>query len=98
MASAEARLQEMKIQLPPAPKPVAKYKPAVQVGNILYVSGHGPAKTDANSPVVGRVGSELTAEQGKLAARLVGLNILSTVKNTLGSLDKVKRLLKTLGM
>jgi enamine deaminase RidA (YjgF/YER057c/UK114 family) len=98
MASAEARLQELKIQLPPAPKPVAKYKPAVQLANVLYVSGHGPAKIDGTSPVVGRVGAELSAEQGKEAARLVGLAILSTVRNTLGSLDKVKRLVKTLGM
>src|SRR3989449_10737682 len=98
MPSAEKRLQELKIQLPAAPKPVAKYKPAVQVGNILYVSGHGPAKLDAKSPVAGRVGADLTLEQGKEAARLVGLNILSTVRNTLGPLDKVKRLLKTLGM
>jgi enamine deaminase RidA (YjgF/YER057c/UK114 family) len=98
MPSAETRLQEMKIQLPPAPKPVAKYKTAVQAGNMLYVSGHGPAKLDAKSPVAGRVGADLTTEQGKEAARLVGLNILSTVRTTLGSLDKVKRLIKTLGM
>src|SRR5262245_17610832 len=98
MPSAEARLQELKIQLPPAPKPMAKYKPAVQIGNVLYVSGHGPAKIDAKSPVVGRVGADLTLEQGKEAARLVGIAILSTVRNTLGSLDKVKRLIKTLGM
>ncbi len=98
MPSAETRLQEMKIQLPPAPKPVAKYKTAVQAGNMLYVSGHGPAKLDAKSPVAGRVGADLTAEQGKESARLVGLNILSTVRSTLGSLDKVKRLIKTLGM
>src|SRR5947208_10281576 len=98
MPSAEKRLQELKIQLPASPKPVAKYKPAVQVGNILYVSGHGPAKLDATSPVAGRVGADLTPEQGKESARLVGLNILSTVRNTLGSLDKVKRLVKTLGM
>jgi enamine deaminase RidA (YjgF/YER057c/UK114 family) len=98
MPSAETRLQEMKIHLPPAPKPVAKYKTAVQAGNMLYVSGHGPAKLDAKSPVAGRVGADLTAEQGKESAWLVGLNILSTVRNTLGSLDKVKRLIKTLGM
>src|SRR5262245_12089756 len=96
--SAEKRLQELKITLPTPPKPVAKYKPAVQCGHILYVSGHGPAKLDANSPVAGKVGADLSAEQGKEAARLVGLNILATVRNTLGSLDKVKRLLKTLGM
>ena len=70
MPSAETRLQEMKIQLPPAPKPVAKYKTAVQAGNMLYVSGHGPAELDAKSPVAGRVGADLTAEQGKESARL----------------------------
>jgi enamine deaminase RidA (YjgF/YER057c/UK114 family) len=94
----ETRIQELHLTLPPAPKPVAKYKTAVQVGNVLYVSGHGPAKLDAKSPVAGRVGADLTLEQGKESARLVGLNILSTVRATLGSLDKVKRLVKTLGM
>src|SRR3954452_4486795 len=94
----EARLTELKLTLPPAPKPVAKYKPAVQVGNVLYVSGHGPLKVDGKNVIVGRVGAELTLEQGKEAARLTGLAILSTVKNTLGSLDRVKRLVKTLGM
>jgi len=97
-ATPEARLKDLQITLPPAPKPVAKYKPAVQVGNILYVSGHGPAKVDGNSPVVGRLGDDLSLEQGKEAARLVGLAILSTVRNTVGSLDRVKRLVKTLGM
>ena len=94
----ETRLQELHITLPPAPKPVAKYKTAVQVGNLLYVSGHGPAKGDEKTPTAGKVGSDLDADQGKQVARLVGLNILSTVKNTLGSLDKVKRLVKTFGM
>src|SRR5262249_11132739 len=98
MATPEARLVELKLTLPPPPKPVAKYKPAVQVGNILYVSGHGPLKGNDKSVIVGRVGADLTLEQGKEAARLVGLAILSTVRNTLGSLDKVKRLIKTLGM
>jgi enamine deaminase RidA (YjgF/YER057c/UK114 family) len=97
-ATPEARLKELQLTLPPAPKPVAKYKPAVQVGNVLYVSGHGPAKVDGNSPVAGRLGDDLTLEQGKEAARLVGLAILSTVRNTLGTLDRVKRLVKTLGM
>jgi enamine deaminase RidA (YjgF/YER057c/UK114 family) len=97
-ASAEARLQELKLTLPPPPKPVAKYKPAVLVGNLLHVSGHGPLKADGASLATGRVGDDLTLEQGKEAARLVGLAILSTVRNTLGSLDRVKRLVKTLGM
>jgi enamine deaminase RidA (YjgF/YER057c/UK114 family) len=94
----ETRIQELHLTLPEPPKPVAKYKTAVLVGNMLYVSGHGPAKLDAQSPVTGKVGLDLTLEQGKESARLVGLNILSTVRNTLGSLDKVKRLVKTLGM
>jgi enamine deaminase RidA (YjgF/YER057c/UK114 family) len=98
MASPETRLQELKLTLPPAPRPVAKYKTALLVGNMLYVSGHGPVKVDGKSPIVGRVGADLTLEQGKEAARSVGLAILSTVRNALGSLDRVKRLVKTLGM
>ncbi len=94
----EVRIQELHLTLPPPPKPVAKYKTAVLVGNMLYVSGHGPLKPDGTSFTDGRVGAGLTLEQGKEAARLVGLAILSTVRNTLGSLDKVKRLVKTLGM
>jgi enamine deaminase RidA (YjgF/YER057c/UK114 family) len=94
----EARIQELHLTLPLPPKPVAKYKTAVQVGNLLYVSGHGPLNPDGTSFTNGRVGDNLTLEQGKEAARLVGLAVLSTVRNTLGSLDKVKRLIKTLGM
>jgi enamine deaminase RidA (YjgF/YER057c/UK114 family) len=93
----EARIQELHLTLPPAPKPVAKYKTAVLVGNLLYVSGHGPAAIEGVK-IAGKVGSDLTVEQGKAAARAVGLNVLSTVKATIGSLDKVKRLVKTLGM
>jgi enamine deaminase RidA (YjgF/YER057c/UK114 family) len=77
---------------------VAKYKPAVLAGNILYVSGHGPAKLSDKTPMAGKVGGDLTTEQGKECARAVGVNILATVKATIGSLDKVKRLIKTLGM
>jgi enamine deaminase RidA (YjgF/YER057c/UK114 family) len=94
----EARVRELKLTLPPTPKPMAKYKPAVLVGNMLYVSGHGPVKLGPESPVAGRVGADLTLEQGKESARLVGLAILSTVQSTLGSLNRVKRLVKTLGM
>jgi enamine deaminase RidA (YjgF/YER057c/UK114 family) len=97
-ATPETRIQELHLTLPPPPKPMAKYKTAVQVGNLLYISGHGPAKVNDKSPIVGKVGADLTLEQGKEAARLVGLAILSTVRNTLGSLDKVKRLVKSLGM
>jgi enamine deaminase RidA (YjgF/YER057c/UK114 family) len=94
----ETRIQELHLTLPTPAKPVAKYKMTVQVGNMLYVSGHGPAKIADKAPPAGKVGSDLTLDQGKDVARNVGLNILSTVRNSLGSLDKVKRLVKTLGM
>lgn len=93
----EARIQELHLTLPNPPKPMAKYKPGVVVGNMLYVSGHGPLKVDGKL-ITGRVGADTTLEQGKEAARVTGLAILATVRNTIGSLDKVKRLIKTLGM
>ena len=93
----ETRIQELHLSLPEPPKPVAKYKTAILVGNLLYVSGHGPLKTDG-SMIVGRLGTDLTTAQGKEAARVVGIAILSSVRNTIGSLDKVRRLVKTLGM
>ncbi len=93
----ETRLQELHLMLPPAPKPVAKYKTAVKVGNMLYVSGHGPLKPD-KTMITGKVGKDLNLEEGKAAAKQVGLAILATVKDQLGSLDKVKRLVKTLGL
>jgi enamine deaminase RidA (YjgF/YER057c/UK114 family) len=98
MATPEQRLQALKIELPTPPKPVAKYKPTVQVGNLLFVSGHGPAKVDGKTPLLGKVGAKLNLEQGKESARLVGINILATVRSALGSLNRVKRLVKTLGM
>src|SRR5262249_36296924 len=98
MSKPETRLMELHLTLPPAPKAMAKYKTAVLAGNMLYVSGHGPAKLTDKTPVVGRIGADLTLEQGKESARAVGMNILATVRQTLGSLDKVKRLIKTLGM
>src|ERR1700736_4806036 len=79
----ETRVQELHLVLPNAPKPVAKYKTAVLAGNMLYVSGHGPLRSDGKM-IQGRVGADLTLEQGKDAARVVGLAILSTVRNTLG--------------
>ena len=96
-SSPEKRVQELHLTLPPAPKPIAVYKPAVKVGNLLYVSGHGPLKTD-KTLITGRVGQNLTLEEGKEAARQTGLAILATLRDTLGSLDKVKRLIKTFGM
>lgn len=95
--SFEQRLKELKIELPPPSKPVAVYVPAVVTGNLLYTAGHIPFLSDGKLQQ-GRVGADLTLEQGAEAARLVGLHILSTVRNTLGSLDRVVRLVKTLGM
>jgi enamine deaminase RidA (YjgF/YER057c/UK114 family) len=93
----EARIQELHLTLPPVPKPMANYKTAVRAGNYLYLSGHGPLRPDGKM-TQGRVGADLTTEQGKEAARQVGLAILSTMRNLLGSLDRVRRLVKTLGM
>jgi enamine deaminase RidA (YjgF/YER057c/UK114 family) len=95
--SAEARLKALKLELPPAPKPVAVYKPLVIVDKLAYVSGHGPLKPD-KSLILGRVGTDLTLDQGKAAARQVGLAILATLRDQLGSLDQVKRVVKVLGM
>jgi enamine deaminase RidA (YjgF/YER057c/UK114 family) len=91
------RLTELKLELPPAPKPVAVYKPLVITGNIAYVSGHGPLKPDMTL-MTGRVGSEVDAAFGKAAARQTGLAILATLRSHLGSLDRVQRVVKVLGM
>lgn len=95
--SAEARIAELKLELPPAPKPVAVYRPLVVVDKLAYVSGHGPLKPD-KSLIIGRVGSDLPLDAGKAAARQVGLAILATLRSELGSLDRVKRVIKILGM
>jgi enamine deaminase RidA (YjgF/YER057c/UK114 family) len=95
--SADARLADLKVQLPPAPKPAGVYNPVVRVGNILYVSGHGPLLPDG-SMITGKVGADLSEEQGKQAARQVGLTILATLKAQLGSLDGIARVVKVLGM
>ena len=95
--SFEKRIAELKLELPPAPKPVAVYIPVAVVGKMAYVSGHGPLKPD-KSVITGKVGQELDVQAGKLAARQVGLAILATLRSQLGSLDKVKRLIKVLGM
>ncbi|PYM13594.1 MAG: hypothetical protein DME18_08655 [Verrucomicrobia bacterium] len=93
----EARLAELKLELPSAPKPVAVYKPLVVCGNLAYVSGHGPLKPD-KTMMTGRVGQDLDLEGGKAAARQTGLAIVSTLKSELGSLNRVKRVVKVLGM
>ena len=96
-SSPQQRFEALKLTLPPAPKPVGVYKPALIVGQHLYVSGHGPLLPD-NTLMRGRVGRDLDADGGKKGARQVGLTMLATLLATLGSLDKVKRVIKVLGM
>lgn len=95
--SAEARIQELNLELPPPPKPAGVYKPVVVVGNMAYVSGHGPLLPDGTM-LTGRVGSQVDQQAGYNAARQVGLAILATLRQQLGSLDRIGRLVKTLGM
>jgi enamine deaminase RidA (YjgF/YER057c/UK114 family) len=97
MRSAESAFEVLGLQLPPAPIALGVYKPCLTDGKYLYVSGHGPVQHD-RSLIKGRVGITLDAEQGKLAARQVGLTILSTIKTHLGTLNKVKRVIKVFGM
>jgi enamine deaminase RidA (YjgF/YER057c/UK114 family) len=85
------------LNLPPAPKPLGVYKPYLIDGNHLYVSGHGTVQDDG-SLIIGRIGVDMSQDEGKLAARQVGLAILSTIKTNLGSLNRVKRVIKVLGM
>jgi enamine deaminase RidA (YjgF/YER057c/UK114 family) len=95
--SAESRIKELGIELPPAPPKGGVYKPVVVVNNLAYVSGHGPFLPDGTM-IKGRVGSDLTLQEGQAAARQCGLAILATFKNEFGSLDKIKRVIKSLGM
>ena len=95
--SADEQFIQTGLTLPPAPKPLGIYKPFLIDGNHLYVSGHGPFKDDGTL-MKGRIGDDINMEDGKLAAQQVGLAILSTIKTNLGSLNKVKRVIKVLGM
>ena len=94
---AEERLAALKLELPPAPKPMALYVTALRMGDLVYVSGHGPLKPDG-SLIKGKVGADADVELGIAAARQTGLAILATLKDHLGSLDKVVRVVKSLGM
>ena len=93
----ESQLTELGLELPMAPKPMGVYKPVLVIGNMLYVSGQGPLKPDGTL-IKGKVGKDLSMEEGKLAARQVGLAMLSTIKANIGDLNKIKRIVKTLGM
>ena len=95
--SADEKVKELGLELPAPATPAGTYMPAVQVGNVLYVSGHGPMRPNGEQ-IHGRVGGDLTEEEGIEAARVVGLAILATLQSFLGSLDRVERLVKVLGM
>ena len=93
----EAALERLGIVLPQGATPVANYVRAVRSGNLLFLSGNGPKKTDGTY-ITGRVGEDLTTEQGYEAARLTGINQIATLKAELGDLKRVKRIVKVLGM
>jgi enamine deaminase RidA (YjgF/YER057c/UK114 family) len=95
--TAEVKLIELALELPPAPKPVAVYVPVVIVSDMAYVSGHGPMGADG-SFITGRVGQDLDVKAGYEAARQTGLAILATLRSALGSLDRVRRVVKVFGM
>ncbi len=95
--SVEERLRELRIELPELPPPVGNYIGAVTVGNLVFLSGHGPRGASGEYSG-GKVGGELTPEQGQEEARQVGLNMLATLRAEIGDLDRVRRVVKTLGM
>lgn len=93
----DERFKQLSLLLPPAPTPLGVYKPLLIVGNLVYVSGHGPLLPDKTF-IKGRVDDTISVEEGKLAAQQVGLSILATLKQNLGSFNKIKRVIKVLGM
>ena len=95
--SAEARIAELGIELPPAPPKGGVYKSLVEINNMAYLSGHGPYLPDGTY-MTGRLGEDMTLEQGQQAARQVGLALLATIRRELGSLDRVRRVIKTLAL
>jgi enamine deaminase RidA (YjgF/YER057c/UK114 family) len=95
--TAEEQLAALGLELPPAPPKGGVYQPVVIVGNVAYVSGHGPYRANATY-ITGRVGADLGVDEGKEAARQVGLAMLATLKKELGTLNRVKRVVKLLGM
>jgi len=97
MNTADQNFAGTGLNLPPAPKPMGVYKPCLIDGKYVYVSGHGTVQDDG-SLIVGRIGDTMTAEEGKLAAQQVGLAILATLHTNFGSFDKIKRVIKVLGM
>ena len=98
MAIVEKRIQELGITLPESPQPIANYVPTVRTGNLLFVAGLGPAARPDGTTPNGKVGKDLTQEEGYEAARLVGINLLARLKSSLGDLDRVSRIVKLLSM
>ena len=98
MSTVEDKLNQMGLTLPQSPAPVANYVPAVRSGNLLFTSGVGPAARPDGTVPRGKLGVDLSVEEGYEAARLVGLNLLARLKEALGDLDKVKRIVKLLSM
>lgn len=97
METPSERIKALGLQLPPAPPPAGLYKPVLVVDNFLYISGQGCMRTDGTL-IVGRVGDTLTLEEGKAAARQTALTMLATITTHFGDVDRIKRLVKTLGM
>lgn len=95
--SPSEKVKALKLVFPPAPKPAGVYRPILVIGNFLYVSGQGTVNNDG-SLIQGRLGDTMTLEEGKVAARQAGLTMLSTIETHFGSLDKIKRIVKVLGM
>jgi enamine deaminase RidA (YjgF/YER057c/UK114 family) len=93
----ELRIVELRLDLPPSPKPAGVYRPVLVVGRFLFVSGQGPLRSDGTL-ITGKVGTDLDIGQGKLAARQAGLTMISTIKEHFGELNKIKRVVKVLGM
>jgi len=93
----EIRFKELNLLLPPAPTPKGVYTPILLAGSYVYVSGHLAVNADGTL-IKGKIGKDIDIEEGKLAAKQAGLSILSTLKNKLGSLDRIKRVIKVLGM
>ena len=90
-------IKKLGLVFPPSPKPLGVYRPTLVVDRFLYVSGHGPVNNDG-SLIQGKVGADLDREEGKAAARQVGLTMLSTIINDYGDIDNIKRVVKVLGM
>jgi enamine deaminase RidA (YjgF/YER057c/UK114 family) len=93
----DENFEKLNLTLPPAPKPLGVYKPFLILGNLVYVSGHGTVQSDGTL-IIGKVGTDLDPDQAKVAAQQVGLAILATLKKNLGSFNKIKRVIKVLGM